>query len=111
MNELTLFKEEQNKKFQNTKQFRDAILFEELLRKDQVITLYDCQGTVFIHEYLKNLALALFGMFIGYTWYNEKNKLKWLYCGAAGLFVFSRFYRMRSFQKHFVDTVRYDTKT
>ena len=71
--DLIVYKEDQNKKFQNTKQFRDAILFEELLRKDQIITLYDCQGKVFNHEYMKNIFLALFGLTIGYIWYTEKN--------------------------------------
>lgn len=96
------------------KEYRDAILFEEILRNEKIIPLYDCVGKVFRHELMKNIVYILFGAGAFYYFFSDpttKPKRKSFNCGISLAFVATRLLFYRRFQKSFVDKVVYDTTT
>ena len=44
INELITIQKEKNNNFKTTHQYRDSILFEQSLSRDQIINIYDCHG-------------------------------------------------------------------
>lgn len=103
-------KKESDVSQKSAKELRDAILFEELLRKEVDIVLYDCKGTLFAIRYFGNLFLIIFALCFGYYIYqDEVRPQKWPYYTICGLFIFGRLARYRKFQKFFVEKVVYNT--
>ena len=92
---------------------RDSILFEEILRKDTDITVYDCQNYFFWGHYLGNLLLLIFGFSLAYYYSyapHINDKRRWLYVLACGLFGIGRIKYYRDFQRYFVESIVYHTK-
>ena len=109
---LMVIHQEKHKTEKSTKPHRDAILFEEILRTEKDIPLYDCQGRVFRHQIYKNFGLIIFGLFFIYhcmTSDRVKKKVKIPYSVLISLFIIMRLKSYRDFQKYFVDSIVYST--
>lgn len=95
----------------NTKKFRDAILFEEILSSNKDLLLYDCESFVFKRQFLQALATVLFfssSLFLAvyYDVYNSQIKTimnEFCTCLIISLMV----KRYRAFQKNHVDKIIY----
>ena len=95
----------------NTKKFRDAILFEEILSSNQDLLLYDCQGFVFKREFLLLLAITLFFsstlcLVIYYDVYKSQIKTLTNEFSTTMIIVLMA-KRYRFFQKNYVDKIIY----
>ncbi|KAL4470487.1 hypothetical protein ABPG74_012098 [Tetrahymena malaccensis] len=114
-NQLIQIKMQQIAESQKTKkEYRDAVLFEEILNTQKVIPLYDCFGKVFRHELIKNFIFVLSGFGILYYFYNDpdsKPKKKTFLCALTLSFIATRVLTYRRLQKSFVDKIVYDTTT
>lgn len=95
----------------NTKKFRDAILFEEILSSNKDLLLYDCQGFIFKRELLLVLAITLFFsstlcLVLYYDVYKSQIKnLTNEFCTSMIILIMIKRYRF--FQKNYVDKIIY----
>ncbi len=95
----------------NSKKFRDAILFEEILSSNKDITLYDCKGFIYKRHSISLIALIFFFtstlIYVIYTNAYE-NKLKEnlnIFCTISiNIMMLKRYHR---FQKTHVDKIVY----
>ena len=114
-NQLIEVKNQQIAEQQKTrKEYRDAILFEEILRTEKIINLYDCRGRVFWYEVLKNAVIIIASSAILYHFWTDpdaKPKRRRFNVGVTIVFIITRFLTYRRYQKSFVDKVMYDTTT
>ena len=96
------------------RELRDSILFEEILRKEVNIPLYDCGNFVFGAHYFGNILLIIFGLALGDYFYHAshiKDSKRWLYVTPCLLFCIGRVRFYRRFQHNFVESVVYNTQT
>ena len=95
------------------KELRDAILYEEVLKKEVDIPLYDCGNFTFLSYYFGNILLFVLGWGLACYFYyapHIKDSKKWLYYIPCVLFSFGRIKYYRNFQQNFVQSVMYNTK-
>jgi hypothetical protein len=105
--------ETKSRKDPSTRELRDSILFEEILRKETDIPIYDCKNYFFWTHYLGNLALLALGFALAYYYSyapHINDKKRWLYVLPCALFGLGRIKYYRNFQKYFVESVVYHTK-
>jgi len=112
--QLMVQKEKATKADPSKRELRDSILFEEILRKEVNIPLYDCGGFIFGFHYVGNILLVLFGLALGDYFFNAphiKDSKRWLYVTPCLLFSIGRVRFYRRFQQNFVESVIYNTQT
>lgn len=110
-NSLVVLKDDK-KKETSQKEFRDAILFENILKYEPEILIYDCKGMYFSLQMLKFLFLLANALYFYYLVQKRPKKNKWnpIYYGALGLFLVALVYDHRTFLKYYVNRVTYITK-
>jgi hypothetical protein len=107
-------KENQKKEFE-TRHFRDAILFEELLSKELDIPLYDTTSAVFLRNILLNLFIVgaaswvLYLVLTKHEKYDKKPFMKWSMIVVCVATYIMRLKHYRDFQKTHVERIVYNT--
>ena len=111
----------------STKELRANILFEDLLKSEFQIPVYDTKGKPYTHMWMKNLFnIFFFGLTVwflkSFAESSPKNKVflertsggklfQSLLYGFAGWFLVVGFFRYVKFQRRFVQKIVYDTKS
>ena len=98
-------------KEKKAKPFRDAILFDDVIKNNKIVCIYNCKNKVFIYEFLKNFLLIAFAAACFFLFYYSNNyrKHRTLFCASSLLFIIARLKNYRNFQKYFVESVFYNT--
>ena len=113
MKELQVQKEKSKTRDPSTQELRDSILFDEVLRKEVDIPLYDAGGSMFRIYYFGNILLIAFGILLFFYFYyapHIKNSRRWLYTVPCILFCFGRIKHYHNFQQFFVQSIKYNTQ-
>ena len=109
--DLVVKQQQKKKPEKSARDHRDSILFEEILKKEAILPLYNGRGLIFSAKYLLNLGLIILGSFCCYYFYTTKEEnQKLMYSVPCVLFALGRFKYYRDFQKFFVEAVNYNTK-